>query len=353
VLASWAPPLAFEPVVQLAGWVASGTVRALHAVAELPGATLAVGAVSQPAAVLAALGVGVALPAHPLPGRRLGWVALLPLFWPASSAPAHGDARVVALDVGHGLAVVVETHAHRLLFDAGPTFPSGFDVGEEVVLPALGASGRGGLDALLVSHADNDHAGGARAVIAAFPGAAVLHGPDVQALGGRRCERGQSWEWDGVRFDVLHPRAADAARGNDSSCVLKVSATRGTVLLTGDVEARGEAALVQGDARSARAELAADVVVVPHHGSATSSTPAFVAAAHASHAVVSAGYKNRWGFPKPEVRARWERAGANVLVTGESGAVTIELRASGIAVRAERDVRHHYWDPFAKSAPRP
>ena len=135
---------------------------------------------------LAACGVAFALCARPLPGRKLAWLAVLPMFFPARDVPAPGAARVVVLDVGHGLAVSVATHAHRLLFDAGPSFRSGFDSGDDIVLPALAAGGPRGLDRLIVSHADNDHAGGAAAVLAAFPRADVLKGPDVAAPRGPR-----------------------------------------------------------------------------------------------------------------------------------------------------------------------
>jgi competence protein ComEC len=240
------------------------------------------------------------------------------------------------LDVGHGLAVLVETRGHRLLFDAGPTARSGFDSGEEIVLPALAAGGRRGLDRLVVSHADNDHAGGAPAIVAAFPSIDVLKGPDVGALPGLPCIAGDAWAWDGVRFEILHPRADFGARGNDSSCVLKVEAGASALLVTGDIERRGEAALLGGT-------LAADVVVVPHHGSATSSSPPFVAAVGARLAIVSAAHANRWSFPRSEVRERWERSGAAMVVTGDAGAVTVELGPAGVAVSTQREVRHRYW----------
>jgi competence protein ComEC len=187
-----------------------------------------------------------------------------------------------------------------------------------------------------VSHADNDHAGGAPAVVTAFPAADVLHGPDVVALPGRVCTRGEQWEWDGVRFSILHPSSDFGARGNESSCVLKVEAGARSLLVTGDIERRGESAVLEQP-------IAADVVVVPHHGSATSSSPSFVTAVSAEHAVVSAGFANRWGFPRPEVRERWERSGAVVVVTGDSGAVSVVLAPERIDVTEERERRHRYW----------
>jgi competence protein ComEC len=268
------------------------------------------------------------------------------MFWPAPDTPAVGAARVVVLDVGQWLAVSVATHSHRLLFDAGPRFGSGFDSGEDLVVPALAAGWPRQLDRLIVSHADNDHAGGAPAVLAAYPRAEVLEGPDV-ALRGRVCARGERWEWDDVRFAILHPPIEFAPLGNESSCVLKIDARAGSVLLTGDIEARGEEALLHraddvGDSAPA-VGLASDVVVAPHHGSSTSSSPALVAATRPRYALVSAGFANRWGFPKPAVRARWERSGAAIAVTADAGALTVVLDERGVSVSAERDEHRHYW----------
>jgi competence protein ComEC len=325
------------PLLQLVGWLASHTVEVLHAIAATPWASLAVPQAPPVAIALAVCGVAFTLCARPLPGRKLAWLAVLPMFFPVRDVPAPGAVRLVVLDVGHGLAVSVATHAHRLLFDAGPSFRSGFDSGDDIVLPALAAGAPRGLDRLIVSHADNDHAGGAPAVLAAFPQTNVLKGPDVAAPAGLVCERGERWDWDGVAFAILHPASGFAARGNESSCVLKVSARGGSVLITGDIEARAESAIVNAGG------LASDVVVVPHHGSATSSSQAFVDAVAPELALVSAGYANRWGFPKPEVRERWERAGARVAVTGDDGALTVSIDDDGLALTAERRRRIHYW----------
>ena len=337
--------LSFDALVEPAAllvratvYLAGCSVRSLHAIAELPAAAFALPSPPWPAFAAAAFGVGFAVGGAALPGRRLAWLALLPLVMPALELPPHGSARVVVLDVGHGLAMLVETHAHRLLFDAGPTARSGFDSGEQIVLPALAASGRRRLDRLIVSHADNDHAGGAAAVVAALRGVEVIKGPDVVEPPGRVCMRGDEWSWDGVRFTILHPGADFGARGNESSCVLKIEAGASSLLVAGDIERRGENAVL-----AQSVPIAADVVVVPHHGSATSSSPSFVAAVAAEHAIVSAGYANRWGFPRPEVRERWEQSGAEVTVTGDSGAVSVTLEPAGIAVAAERDGRHRYW----------
>jgi competence protein ComEC len=330
VLAEWCVPLAAA-----AAWLAGETVRGLRTLGELPLAAVPMPLPPWPAIAVALLGVGFAVYGSALPGRRLAWLALLPLWMPAVRLPPQGAAEVVVLDVGHGLAVLVATRTHRLLFDAGPKARSGFDSGEEIVVPALAATGRRGLQRLIVSHADNDHAGGAGAVVAAFPDADVVMGPDVRAQG-RVCARGQRWDWDGVRFSVLHPSSDFGWRGNESSCVLKIEAGPHSLLVTGDIERRGESAVLAQP-------LSARVVVVPHHGSATSSSPAFVTAVSADYAIVSAGFANRWGFPRPEIRQRWEQSGARVVVTGDSGAVTVALGPERIAVETERERRHRYW----------
>jgi competence protein ComEC len=290
---------------------------------------------------IAAVCLGV--PRHALPGRRLAGLALLPLLRVHTEAPEPGFARATILDVGHGLAVAIETAEHRLLYDAGPTYRSGFDAGEAVVVPALQAIGSRPVDRIVVSHGDSDHAGGAAAVRAAYPASTVLIGPDVDQLPGDNCVAGQSWQWDRVRFSVLHPQAESALSGNDSSCVITMATESGTLLLTGDIESRGESAL------SGNAGLRADVVVVPHHGSLTSSGPAFVRAVSPQFAIVSAGHNNRWNFPRPEVQRRWLDTGARLLVTGDSGAIQIAFASDGITVSEARLSGRRYW--HAKSEP--
>jgi competence protein ComEC len=168
------------------------------------------------------------------------------------------------------------------------------------------------------------------------PKARLLAGPDFTDFGASPCRRGDRWVWDGVNFAVMHPAEDFLPRGNDSSCVLKIETEHLSVLLTGDIERRGEAALADGDG------FAADVVLVPHHGSATSSTAAFIRDAGARHAVVSAGYDNRWGFPREEVRARWEAAGAELHVTGDTGALAFRSASPDRIGRLRLD-RRRYW----------
>jgi competence protein ComEC len=341
-----------ELLLRVTGVLADWAWAGIHAAAAPAWASLPAAAGAPWALGLAFAGVAAALPAHPLPGRRWAWCALLPILLPLSSRPESGAVKLQMLDVGHGLAVIVDTHSHRLLYDAGPRSRTGFDAGGEIVVPALQLDARVGLDRLVVSHADEDHAGGAAAVLDAFPAADILAGPDVHALGnlripagGRVCESGQHWRWDGVEFRVLHPLRDERARGNDSSCVLKITAGGRSVLLTGDIEARAEARL------AAREDISADVVVVPHHGSATSSTRTFVERTGAHDALVSAAFESRWHFPRPEVVGRWQAAGARVWVTGAVGALTVTLNGDGVAVSALRLRSRRYWRTFSVPSP--
>jgi competence protein ComEC len=212
-------------------------------------------------------------------------------------------------------------------------------VGAEIVIPALQALGRGLPDTLIISHADNDHSGGAESLAERYPDMHVLGGPDVGAIADEHCRAGQVWLRDEVRFEVLHPAEGFGPIGNESSCVLRVVTGNGSLLVTGDVERIAENRLVQ------TADLSAAVVIVPHHGSLTSSTVPFVAAVDATVAIVSAGFNNRWGFPRPEVSERWRDSGAELLVTGSDGAITGYIDRHGITVSVARDRRRRFWQP--------
>lgn len=332
-------------LLNLTGYLADGAWAVLDRIARLPWAAVALPQPTTFAATLAVLAVFMGLAWHPLPGRRFAWLGLVPLAFGASNRPPQGSAEVLVFDVGHGLAVLVETADRRLLYDAGPVARSGFDAGREIVVPGLMRLARRPLDLLIVGHADADHSGGAGAVLTAFPDTDVLYGPDVDALRGTVCVAGQNWVWDEVRFEILHPPPAFIPLGNESSCVLKVSTRAGSMLITGDIEARAERLLADND------DIRADVAIVPHHGSATSSSSSFVAAVGAGTAIVSAGYANRWGFPKPEVRERWETVGARLIVTGDVGAVGFRLGAGPVQPHVERNATRRYWRGAKPSLP--
>lgn len=295
-------------------------------------------------AMLAALGAAL-LAAAPRawPGRPLWPLLLLPVFWPGPDQRAHGALSATFLDVGQGMAVVVETREHTLIYDLGPSFGSGSDTGALVVAPHLAARGRSP-DWIVVSHGDDDHGGGLDSLRRRHPGAVLITGDEDPPPGSVRCRRGMDWRADGVRFEILHPAADTDLTGNDGSCVLRVRGAGGTLLLTGDIERRAERDLL---AELAPEALRADVVSVPHHGSATSSDRRFVEATGAAIAVVSAGRGNRWGFPSPEVVRRWRDAGAATPVTGTDGAVTVRIgpRAGVAGPRRTRIEDRRAWMP--------
>ena len=300
--------------------------------------------------------IGMAWLAAPrgVPGRALGLVWFLPLFVVLPERPGPGDFRLVVLDVGQGLAAVVTTPHHTLLYDTGPRYHDEADAGGRIVAPYLRSSGIARLSGMVVSHKDNDHSGGmatllesvpvdwlASSLPAEHPG---LDGYTAEGGNALRCIAGQRWNWDGIEFQVLHPPAAhyDALRmkTNDLSCVVRVSSAHGSVLLTGDIEAGSERLLLKGDP----AALASDVVVVAHHGAATSSIAEFIAATGARMAVFTPGYRNRFGHPKPEVVARWVGAGATPWRTDHGGALTFDFDSGRVRPpRVERERERRYW----------
>jgi len=300
--------------------------------------------------VLVALG-GVAwlLAPRGVPWRAGGLALFAPaIAWPIPG-PAFGEAWVTTLDVGQGLAVVVRTRHHALLYDAGPAYGAEADSGGRVILPFLRDAGVAQLDVVMLTHADRDHIGGALSVLQSVPAAGILSSLDAShpalVLGTSRlpCARGQRWAWDGIEFEVLHPppHASVRARANDRSCVLKVASATHAVLLTGDIERRTETELVAAAGHDDG--LRADVLLVPHHGSRTSSSAAFIAAVAPRWAVVPVGYRNRFGHPHPAVVARYGLAGAQLLRSDALGAIEVRLAPLALTVRAARRDMRRYW----------
>lgn len=324
---------------QLAGWCFQVSWWLFGQVAAQPWAPWWIPQAPVWALPLALLGVfWVLLPGAA--GARLPALLLcLPLLWPATATTAEGEVELLVIDVGQGLSVWIRTQRHALLYDAGPASVGGFDAGERVVLPTLHALGQMRLDRIVLSHADLDHVGGLPAVRRAYDDAAVQAPPGALA-GVEPCYAGQAWRWDGVDFEVLHPAPATPYAGNASSCVLRIGTGHGAVLLAGDIGHREEAALL----RSGADRLRADVLVVPHHGSAGSSSAAWVESVSPRLALVSAGHGNRFRHPRPEVVARWQAVGAEVLNTADSGAVRIWLGPQGLQVREQRIFERRWWD---------
>lgn len=291
-------------------------------------------------ALVAGLGVLVILLPRGVPGRLIGLALLIPaIFWPTLK-PQPGEVWVSVLDVGQGLASVVRTRHHTLIYDPGPLYSAESDAGQRVVVPYLRWLGIDRVDTLVVTHRDSDHSGGSASVQSAIKVDQLLS--SVSHSGGERCLDGQHWTWDGVYFEVLHPTLKDYAvngKANHISCVLRISSGGHRLLLTSDIEAPDEAALL---ARYP-ADLQADVLLVPHHGSRTSSTPPFIAAVGARHAVIPVGYRNRFGHPKEEVVGRYEAAAVELWRTDRDGAVHIALAQDGVAVSGWRQQHQRYW----------
>jgi competence protein ComEC len=328
----------------LAADALQGLVWVLKACAGVSWAQWSAPAAPLWAGAAALVGMGTWAMRVPMWLRCFGVALVLPVLSWQTPRPAHGTFELVAADMGQGHAVLVRTASHSLLYDTGPRYSAETDAGQRVIVPLLRAWGER-LDRIVISHQDSDHSGGAPAVMAMQPQAEVLTSiaaeHPLQQLGSmQRCERGQSWVWDGVKFDVLHPSAADYERKlkpNALSCVLRVTAANASALLAGDIEAAQEQDLQQ----SGQA-LQADWLLVPHHGSATSSTQDFLEAVNPSVAIVQAGYRNRFGHPRPDVLRRYTDLGVLVVQTPRCGASTWRSEQPKL-VQCERNQRQRYW----------
>ncbi len=319
--------------------VLDGTWPVLLAVANWPGADWAPAA--QPVVLIAGAGL-LALTALLLPIRGLRTAAavlLLVLATGSGARPAANAWTLTVLDVGQGLAAVVETQRHVLVFDTGPAWRGGGTAARVSLVPYLRARGIRRIDRLIVSHPDLDHSGGVDLLRNTFDVRDILrHAGESGATSSGGCRRGDGWRWDGVDFQVLHPPYGQQGSDNDRSCALRVSGPGGAGLLLADPEAAAEQSL-------GALQLAADVVLLPHHGSKSSSSEGLIRAVSARLGIASAGYGNRWGMPVGAVVARWRAAGTTVLTTAESGAVTVRFaaRKRPIEVRTERGDVRRWW----------
>lgn len=294
------------------------------------------------------LGVLLLLAPKGWPARWLGIVYCLPMLFYFPPRPGPGEMWVNVMDVGQGLAVHVQTARHALLYDTGPDYDGDGDAGARLIVPQLRGAGIGALDTLVISHNDLDHSGGAASLLRAVQARTILSSlPGDHALARqaqhRTCVRGQQWHWDGVKISVLGPARESYAdtliEDNDRSCVLRFDTASGSLLLPGDIERDAEAELVS----SAGAALAATVVLVPHHGSRTSSTEAFLDAVVPRLSIVTAGYRNRYGHPKPDVLARYLERGSTVVRTDLDGAIELRFGQGRISIAKLRQIKRRYW----------
>jgi competence protein ComEC len=338
--------VAWAPVWLAAAWAVSVLALFLQWLASWPLASISVAAAPLWCAVAGVVGGGLLATRLPWPWRALGLPLLLPvLLWqPARVQPGQFD--LLAADIGQGNAVLVRTATHALLYDAGPRFSRESDAGHRVLVPLLRALGER-LDVLMISHRDIDHIGGAATVLAMQPQARLMSSIEethpLQALRkASRCVAGQRWDWDGVAFEVLHPAAADyGVAGNKSnamSCVLRISNSRRTALLVGDIESPQELRLATADPAS----LKADVLLVPHHGSKTSSSAVFLDAVKPQWAMAQAGYRNRFGHPVDSVVARYDERGIRLVKSPQCGAASWQSQYPE-TVQCQREEGKRYW----------
>jgi competence protein ComEC len=283
------------------------------------------------------------LPRWPAP------LLLLPLLWPAPRPllPA-GELRLQVLDVGQGLAVLVHTRHHSLLYDTGPRMGEQADAGRSVILPVLRHDGVRELNTVIVSHWHEDHFGGLESVLAAVPVRRILSAEPERLTGGvsadiraESCRAGQRWHWDQVQFEILHPDTQTYRSINDRSCVLMITAGQQRVLLSGDIEQTAERALIETYGHALNAQLA----LAPHHGSNTSSSVAWLQQVQPQWLLVSAGYRNRFGHPAEQVLQRARQQGAHVLRTDYHGAIEVHVRDGhcGPEISLHRLTSRRYW----------
>jgi len=287
------------------------------------------------------------------PSRWVGLVAWLPLCLNTSSYPKEGTFKVTAFDVGQGMALLVETSHHRMLYDTGPAYSTNSDAGSKVLFPYLTMRGINRLDGLMISHNDTDHSGGAVSLLQQIKidwviSSLNLESPVVQVANQQsrhsRCVAGQQWDWDGVHFEILHPSASiydsEKWKPNAKSCTLKITHGAQAILLAGDIEAVQEDELVHSIAD----KLPSTVLLAPHHGSGTSSTLAFLQTVGPRIGLFQLGYHNRYHHPKPEVWQRYGDLGITRLRNDQSGAITLNF-ADALSIEEYRQSHARYWYP--------
>lgn len=335
-------------LIRLSVWLLEIIWTYLEWLAKRPWALYQQGIPSLWTVVIAVFGIFILSLGKVMPARWQGFILCLPMLMNRPQSINHGEFDFTLLDVGQGLASVIRTQNHVLVYDTGASYPSGFDLGRIAVNPYLRFIGSGSIDKLVLSHGDNDHAGGAAAVANAFKIDAMIMNPSnafSEKRSSTRCRAGDSWRWDGVDFIILWPPSGSARSGNNSSCVMKITSEAGSLLLTGDIEQQVEQILSQRYGELLRSEI----MLIPHHGSKTSSSRALLEKVQPKLGLVSAGYRNRFGHPHPGVQQRFRKLGIPIVNTADDGAISIVFSRQKILISGHRQESKAYWQKPGKS----
>jgi competence protein ComEC len=339
----------FDWILHLAHFVMGLCMTALEWLNGLPDAVWTQHAPSAWTIVLGMAGVLWCLLPRGFPARWLGLLMALPMFLIMPEPPPAGTLHMVIFDVGQGLAVVAQTHGHALLYDTGPGFSEEVNSGTRILIPSLRAQGIPQLDELMLTHDDTDHTGGALSILQAMPinllssslpedSPIVLQSPNHQ-----RCADHQSWDWEGVHFEVIHPAlssyAEEKVSKNNRGCTLRISTGKYSILLAADIEKASENRLLEWHPE----KLPSTLLVVAHHGSKTSSTQPFVDAVRPRYAVFTAGYRNKYGHPKAEVVERFRTLGSELLYSAEDGAIIVDMDKANFTLEKYRKTHAKYW----------
>jgi competence protein ComEC len=335
-------PFITEQCLTVVDTLLQGLNVILLIMADLPYAALNTGKASIFTIPLTLLAVLILIAPKGLPARWLGLVFLIPSFFVNDEKPKQGEITTTLLDVGQGLSAVIETANHVLVFDAGAKYSNKFNMGDAVVIPFLESKGIEVVDTLLISHGDNDHSGGALSIIKQKNVSKILTSvPNLfEQYSPMFCLRGQTWEWDQVRFEILSPTEDFIKGENNNSCVLKVSSIYGTLLFTGDIEKSAEDWLVTNSAN----QLESDILIAPHHGSKTSSSVYFLQQVSPKTILIPAGYRNRYFFPHQEIVERYKKLSIPWISTADKGAVVVKMKHNSILVHSIRDDQSKYWN---------
>ncbi len=312
----------------------------LEFLAGLSFATIQINGLTASAFIFLCLAITVLLLPRQFPVKWLSIIFFLPLLFTKYEKPEAGTVKITLLDVGQGLSVVVQTHDHVLVYDTGPGYSKNFNAGKNVVIPFLKSNGIGTVDMVVISHGDNDHIGGLRAIIGSLNVKQIYTSVPAKVnsrtklknatLQAQYCDSEKQWTWDGVDFQFIHPQPESTLIKNNASCVLMISSggvgQNNSILLTGDIEAKAETDIIE----NSTLDIHANIIIAPHHGSKTSSTQAFINKVKPDYVLYAVGYRNRYRFPNEIVSDRYQQLGVTELATSEYGAITFNISASEI-----------------------